>query len=49
MKKQRLFYSFALFVAFTLLIAWQFAAKELNERDLQPNNVVNEIASSEAE
>ena len=49
MKKRNLFYSFSLFVAFTMSIAWQFAAQELDERDPQADNAVTDVVISEKE
>ena len=48
--KKRLFFGFACFVGFALLIAWQFAAAELadlqKERDSAIEKQTTEIASA---
>lgn len=49
MKKQRLFYTFSFFVALTMLIAWQFAAAELDERNSSTSSSITEVISSAKE
>ena len=45
MKKRRLFFSFALFVVTTMLVAWQFASEELNERNVRTEKAVSEVVN----
>ena len=50
--KKRLFFGFACFVGFALLIAWQFAAAELADLQKERNSALEkqttEIASASA-
>lgn len=45
--KKKLFFSFALFVALIMVVAWQFAAKELAELELQRDQAAVENVDSE--
>jgi hypothetical protein len=49
--KKRLFFGFALFVGFSLLVAWQFAAAELadlqKEMDMPGDKENIEVASAQ--